>query len=84
MNGQCGWSQWGCRSLMWVVEVGLSMWVIEVGLSTQVVEIGWSTWMVEVVPSSVDAGHQHGWSKWAGSDMVALLLLGLGEGMDTR
>lgn len=56
VNGQCGWSQWGCRSLMWVVEVGLSMQVIEVGLLMQMVEIRWSTRMVEVVLSSIDAG----------------------------
>ena len=56
VNGQCGWSQWGCRSPTQVVEVGLSTWVVEVGLLTQVVEIGWSMQMVKVVPSSIDAG----------------------------
>ena len=55
VNGQCGWSQWSCRSLTQVVEVGLSTQVVEVGLSTQVVEIGWSTQMVEVVLSSINA-----------------------------
>ena len=56
VNGQCGWSQWGCRSLTRVVEVGLLTWVVEVGLSTWVVEIRWSMRMVKVVPSGVDAG----------------------------